>query len=153
MREWYNNFMENQSNSSNKSLGIIITLVLVVGIGWFVYHKKQQSIAPPVVTPTTTYQTPTTQNPAPTPTPVATSTPSGITMAQVATHNSKASCWSAIGGFVYDLTSWIPYHPGGEQAILSLCGIDGTTKFNGKHGNDSRAKGVLAGFKIGILAQ
>jgi cytochrome b involved in lipid metabolism len=74
-------------------------------------------------------------------------------MAQVATHNSRSSCWTVISGNVYDLTSWIPMHPGGEQNILQLCGIDGTTKFNGQHGNDSRAKSVLVGFKIGALVQ
>ena len=120
----------------NKLLGIIIAVVLVVVIGGWVYHEKKVSVSPPPQVPA---------NPD-------TST-SGITMAQMATHNSKTNCWAVINSFVYDLTSWIPNHPGGEEAILQLCGTDGTAKFDSKHGGDSRAKGVLAGFKIGTLAQ
>lgn len=76
----------------------------------------------------------------------------GITAADVASHNSRTSCWSSINGSVYDLTSWIPKHPGGEQRILSICGIDGSAKFNGQHGKSSKIAGILAGFKIGVLA-
>lgn len=78
---------------------------------------------------------------------------SGITAAIVATHASRASCWTIINGNVYDLTSWIPKHPGGEQAILQLCGIDGSAKFNRKHGGDAPKEKVLFGFKVGALAQ
>lgn len=78
---------------------------------------------------------------------------SGITAATVASHNSRTSCWSSINGSVYDLTSWIPKHPGGEQAILGLCGVDGSSKFNRKHGGDASKEKILFGFKIGALAQ
>lgn len=103
-------------------------------------------------TPSTT-TTPTTK---PTTTPTHTTTPTttaGITMAQVASHASRTSCWSAINGSVYDLTSWIPEHPGGEQAILSLCGVDGSSAYNGQHGGSRRPASILAGFKLGALAK
>lgn len=77
----------------------------------------------------------------------------GITAAVVAQHSSRSSCWSSINGSVYDLTSWIPKHPGGEQAILQLCGTDGSAKFNGQHGGDSSKQAILTGFKVGVLAQ
>jgi cytochrome b involved in lipid metabolism len=77
----------------------------------------------------------------------------GITAAAIAQHNSRASCWSSINGNVYDLTSWIPRHPGGEQAILQLCGTDGSAKFNAQHGGGKRQATILAGFKIGTLTQ
>lgn len=80
-------------------------------------------------------------------------TTNAFTLAQVAEHNSRMSCWSAINGGVYDLTSWIPNHPGGEYAILQICGIDGSEKYNGKHGNSRRPAVFLAGFKIGTLTQ
>ena len=78
-------------------------------------------------------------------------TPSGYTMAEVAAHNNSASCWSAINGNVYDLTSWIGQHPGGQQAILSICGKDGSAAFNAQHGGQRRPANELAGFKIGAL--
>ena len=77
----------------------------------------------------------------------------GITLSQISQHNSRASCWSVINGGVYDLTSWIPNHPGGEQVILSMCGVDGSAGYNGQHGGRSKITAILAGFKIGELAK
>lgn len=80
-------------------------------------------------------------------------TSGGITLSQIAKHNSSTSCWSAINGSVYDLTSWIPNHPGGEQAILSMCGIDGSNAYNNQHGGSSKPARILGGFKIGTLSK
>lgn len=82
-----------------------------------------------------------------------TSSPSGYTLAEIAAHATAASCWSAINGTVYDLTSWISQHPGGEGAILSICGKDGSAAFNNQHGGQSRPEKILATYKIGLLAQ
>lgn len=98
--------------------------------------------SPPRTTPT-----PTPTQPAPAP------APSGITLTQIAQHNSDASCWSAISGNVYDLTSWIPNHPGGENTIRRICGKDGSSDYSRQHGRSSRVAGILVGFKIGTLAQ
>jgi cytochrome b involved in lipid metabolism len=124
----------------NKTASIVVALVLVALIGGWVYYEKSQTVAPPATSAGSE-----TTNPG-------SGAEAGVTLAEVAQHNSRSDCWAAIDGSVYDLTSWIPNHPGGEQAILQLCGTDGSSKFNGQHGNDSRAKGVLAGFKIGTLA-
>lgn len=80
-------------------------------------------------------------------------TSGGITMSDVAKHGSRSSCWSAINGSVYDLTSWIPNHPGGEQTILSLCGVDGSNAYNGQHGGSTKTARILGGFKIGVLVK
>lgn len=77
----------------------------------------------------------------------------GLTMAAVAEHKDGTSCWSIINGNVYDLTSWIPQHPGGPDKILKLCGKDGSEKFNNQHGGSATQEQTLAGFKIGALAQ
>ncbi|MEI7709620.1 MAG: cytochrome b5 domain-containing protein [bacterium] len=42
-------------------------------------------------------------------------------------------------------------HPGGSQAILYLCGIDGTKAFNDQHGGQARPERELASFVIGKL--
>ncbi len=75
------------------------------------------------------------------------------TMADVSAHATAASCWSIINGNVYDLTSWIGKHPGGEKAITQLCGKDGSAEFNGQHGGAMRQANTLAGFKIGAFAK
>lgn len=73
------------------------------------------------------------------------------TMMEVATHNNTTSCYTVISGKVYDLTMWVAMHPGGKTAILSLCGVDGTERFNKKHGSDSKPNTTLDRFKIGIV--
>lgn len=70
---------------------------------------------------------------------------------EVQIHNSKQSCWSAIRGKVYDLTSWISNHPGGEKAILSICGKDGTEAFVNQHGGKDKPEKTLSQFEIGEL--
>jgi hypothetical protein len=94
-----------------------------------------------------------TQEPAKaSPTPEVT-TQSGYTMAKVKENNSAASCWSVISGNVYNLTQWINSHPGGPSAIRGLCGVDGSSSFNGKHGRQSNPNETLAGYLLGPLVK
>jgi hypothetical protein len=128
--------------------------------------KKQTPAAatPPVATPTPAASSPTptptpsaTPAPAPTPTPSATPAPAptptkvGYTMAQVSANNSASNCWSVIDGSVYDLTRWINSHPGGSGAIVGLCGRDGTSSFNSRHGGQSSPKSTLTSYLLGPL--
>ena len=109
-------------------------------------------VAPTVsATPTPTVTatpTPTVSaTPTPTPTPVVT----GYTMAQVRANNTAKSCWTAIDGYVYNLTNWISAHPGGSGAIMFLCGTDGTNAFKAQHENQSRPAIRLDSYRIGPL--
>jgi len=106
-------------------------------------------IATPTPTPTVTATpTPTVSaTPTPTPTPVVT----GYTMAQVRANNTAKSCWTAIDGYVYNLTNWISAHPGGSGAILFLCGTDGTNAFKAQHENQTKPAIRLDGYRIGPL--
>ena len=90
-----------------------------------------QPTATPSSTPTPQDQTTPSQTPAPT-------TPALVlNKIEVAKHNNASDCWSIIDGNVYNLTSWISQHPGGQAAIKSLCGIDGSdrksTRLNSSH--------------------
>ena len=62
-----------------------------------------------------------------------------FTMAEVQSHDTASDCWTVIDGKVYDLTSYIPIHPGGQGSIISLCGTDGTAAFTGKHSGSNGA--------------
>lgn len=73
-------------------------------------------------------------------------------LAMVAQHKNAASCWTAIDGKVYDLTNWIPQHPGGAQNILAICGIDATQAYQAQHGGQRRPANELTSFYIGDLA-
>lgn len=72
-------------------------------------------------------------------------------LAEVQAANTGSKCWSIVSGSVYNLTSWISRHPGGQEAILSICGKDATAAFQDRHGGQARPTSELAGFKIGIL--
>ena len=78
--------------------------------------------------------------------------PAGYTFADVQANDSASSCWSVINGNVYDLTGWINSHPGGPSRILNLCGTDGSSSFNGRHGGQSNAESTLAGYLLGPLS-
>ena len=84
--------------------------------------------------------------------PASTQAPGTYTLAQIATHNSSQSCYTAINGSVYDLTKWIYQHPGGAENILVICGKDGSVAYNAQHGGQRRPASELAIFKIGTLA-
>ncbi|WP_052465912.1 cytochrome b5 domain-containing protein [Mobilicoccus massiliensis] len=81
----------------------------------------------------------------------ATAASTSYTMADVNQHNTKDSCWTAIDGKVYDVTSWIGQHPGGAQRIENLCGTDGSGAFNGQHAKEDDPHKRLASFQVGVL--
>ena len=80
-------------------------------------------------------------------------TGSDITMAQVQQANSPSKCWTVVNGNVYDVTNFAPKHPGGKEAVLKLCGMDGTSAFTQKHGGQEKPEAVLKGLMIGKLAK
>ncbi|THG96262.1 hypothetical protein EW026_g5539 [Hermanssonia centrifuga] len=44
-------------------------------------------------------------------------------------HNKRDDAWSAFNGKVYNITSYLPYHPGGEKELMRVAGRDGTKLF------------------------
>lgn len=76
----------------------------------------------------------------------------GLTMADVQAHATPADCWAVVSGTVYDLTSWIAQHPGGEAVIEALCGTDATAAFTAQHQGQGKPTDTLAGFEIDVLA-
>ncbi|KAI6785663.1 Cytochrome b2-like protein [Emericellopsis cladophorae] len=53
--------------------------------------------------------------------------------AEVAKHNTSESCWVILYGNVYDVTNFLPEHPGGAKIILSLAGKDATEEYDPVH--------------------
>lgn len=73
------------------------------------------------------------------------------TLAQVASHNTAADCWSVVGSSVYNLTQWIALHPGGQAQIKAMCGLNSTASFNAQHSGSGTAIASLAPYKIGTF--
>jgi cytochrome b involved in lipid metabolism len=74
------------------------------------------------------------------------------TMKQVRAHNKAADCWSVLRKRVYNLTAWVPLHPGGKSTIVALCGKRGAAAFNAQHGWKGSVASILAGYQIGRIA-
>lgn len=85
------------------------------------------------------------------------------TFEEVRAHNTQEDCWTVIDGNVYDLTSFVVSHPGGDE-ILRACGNDATTLFRQRTTEDGQRIGTgtphsrsaaaqLASLQIGTLAQ
>ena len=70
---------------------------------------------------------------------------------EVAKHVTATSCWSIVFGNVYDLTKWIPKHPGGATVIRALCGKDGSDAFEAQHSNQGKPAKEIANYYLGKL--
>ncbi|KUJ22535.1 uncharacterized protein LY89DRAFT_680674 [Mollisia scopiformis] len=53
--------------------------------------------------------------------------------AEVAKHNTPADCWVCLYGEVWDVTEFLPSHPGGSKIILQLAGRDATEEYDPIH--------------------
>ena len=111
------------------SKSTIAAIIVVVGIGLVFGGIWIASLDSPEVEPTQQEQD-------------GITAPDVITFSsvEVATHNTEADCWTIIGGTVYDITNYIPLHPGGEE-VLRACGTDGTTLFNSRTTEDGEQIG------------
>lgn len=80
---------------------------------------------------------------------------SGITLQEVAKHNTSIDCWMVISNNVYSLSSYLSSHPGGASTIISYCGQDGTVAFDskGNSGHSSFAHSLLAQYLVGQIGQ
>ena len=68
-------------------------------------------------------------------------------------HNKKSDCWVSYKEKVYDLTSWLPDHPGSADAIAPYCGTSRgfETAFTGQHGTSQVEKLMQEGTYKGDL--
>ncbi|KAI9000424.1 cytochrome b5-like heme/steroid binding domain-containing protein [Trametes punicea] len=52
-----------------------------------------------------------------------------VTPSMLKQHRSRDDAWTAIHGKVYNITPYLPYHPGGEKELMRVAGRDGTKLF------------------------
>ncbi|KAF1842485.1 uncharacterized protein K460DRAFT_320579 [Cucurbitaria berberidis CBS 394.84] len=63
-----------------------------------------------------------------------------LTGEEVAKHSSRDSCWVIVHGRVYDVTEFLPEHPGGPKIILKYAGKDATEVYEPIHPPDTLDK-------------
>ncbi|XP_062345831.1 cytochrome b5 reductase 4 isoform X5 [Cinclus cinclus] len=56
-----------------------------------------------------------------------------VTEDELSKHNKKEDCWICIRGYVYNVTPYMEYHPGGEDELMKAAGTDGTDLFDQVH--------------------
>ncbi|KAI0117336.1 FMN-dependent dehydrogenase-domain-containing protein [Daldinia grandis] len=56
-----------------------------------------------------------------------------ISAEEVVKHTTPESCWVVLYGNVYDVTEFLPSHPGGSKIILQLAGRDATDEYDPIH--------------------
>ncbi|KLU89273.1 hypothetical protein MAPG_08247 [Magnaporthiopsis poae ATCC 64411] len=71
--------------------------------------------------------------------------------AEVAKHNSPESCWVVLYGDVYDVTDFVPSHPGGSKIILQLAGRDATEDYDPVHPPGTLEENLKPEAKLGTV--
>lgn len=74
-----------------------------------------------------------------------------FTFEEVQQHKSKESCWVILYGNVYDVTSFLPDHPGGSKIILQLAGSDATEEYDPIHPPGTLEDSLPASAKLGTI--
>ncbi len=70
-------------------------------------------------------------------------------LSELSTHNSLSDCWVAYDGKVYDITSFLPNHPGGINRILPYCGT--MDEFQNAFTKQHRTSKVKMLMTVGVL--
>ncbi|KAJ9665372.1 hypothetical protein H2201_004449 [Coniosporium apollinis] len=70
---------------------------------------------------------------------------------EVAKHNTAESCWVILYGSVWDVTSFLPSHPGGSKIILQLAGTDATEEYDPIHPPGTLEESLPPSAKLGTI--
>ncbi|KAK1416023.1 hypothetical protein QVD17_31811 [Tagetes erecta] len=71
-------------------------------------------------------------------------------MQEAAEHNSAGDCWIVVDGKVYDVSSYLEEHPGGDDVLLQVTGKDATDEFEDA-GHSKSARELMETFCVGEL--
>ncbi|XP_030620867.1 cytochrome b5 type B [Chanos chanos] len=72
------------------------------------------------------------------------------TLEEIQAHNMSKDTWLIIHDKVYDITSFLEEHPGGEEVLLEQAGADATESFEDV-GHSTDAREMLEQYYIGEL--
>ncbi|RHZ50917.1 cytochrome b5-like heme/steroid binding domain-containing protein [Aspergillus thermomutatus] len=73
-----------------------------------------------------------------------------FTLKEIAEHNTKKDLYLIVHDKVYDCTSFVDEHPGGEEVLLDVAGQDSTEAFEDV-GHSDEAREILEGLLVGTV--
>ncbi|EPT00384.1 hypothetical protein FOMPIDRAFT_1023784 [Fomitopsis schrenkii] len=74
-----------------------------------------------------------------------------LTGPEIAEHASKTDCWIIVHGKVYDVTDFLPEHPGGQAIILKYAGKDATAAYEPIHPPDAITTNLPVEKHLGVV--
>ncbi|KAI1213986.1 FMN-dependent dehydrogenase-domain-containing protein [Annulohypoxylon truncatum] len=74
-----------------------------------------------------------------------------ISAKEVEKHTTSDSCWVVLYGNVYDVTKFLPEHPGGSKIILQLAGRDATEEYDPIHPPGTLEENLKPEAKLGRI--
>ena len=142
-------------NQNIKTITIVVTILVLAGGLFFVFKNRtmnnnsQQNQARNNQTPTQANKNQTAQKAQPVD--HSATDKSLLTEAEVAKHTIDTDCWTIVENNVYDITPYIPNHPGGKKNIMRACGTDSTAMFTTNAGrqHSQKAQDLLQNYLIG----
>lgn len=78
--------------------------------------------------------------------------PHDVTVEELAKHHTRSDCWMAIDGVVYDVSRFVPFHPGGTKVLEMYAGRDATGPFQRSHATSAVLE-CIAAFRVGRLVE
>lgn len=111
-----------------KLLLFCVPLVIIVAVVFLFMNNTSKTTEPEGASKSTSPE-PTIVQSSPT------STKKTFSLDDVKKHASKDDCWLIVDAKVYEVTEYIPSHPGGA-AIVKGCGMDATTLFRERPNTD-----------------
>ena len=73
-----------------------------------------------------------------------------IPLSEIETHTTRNECWIILKGTVYNISSYLAYHPGGEKIIEKFGGKDCTDEFD-KYHSWVNIEGLVGVLKVGYV--
>ncbi|KAI5923326.1 FMN-dependent dehydrogenase-domain-containing protein [Camillea tinctor] len=70
---------------------------------------------------------------------------------EVSKHTTAESCWVVLYGDVYDVTEFLPEHPGGSKIIMKLAGRDATEEYDPIHPPGTLEENLKPEAKLGRI--
>ncbi|KAG8525542.1 uncharacterized protein KY384_009186 [Bacidia gigantensis] len=79
--------------------------------------------------------------------------PKTLTFSEMKAHDSEKDCWIAVHSKIYNITEYIPSHPGGSEIILRYAGTDATAAYDEIHAPQIIEETLAPEKQIGLLDQ